>query len=81
MTAFRTARRVRHAAAEMFDLVADFERYPEFVPFCRAARITRRTQGADGIETLIADMEVSQPPCASALPRATRSTGRGTRFT
>ena len=62
MTAFRTARRVRHAAAEMFDLVADFERYPEFVPFCRAARITRRTQGADGIETLIADMEVSQPP-------------------
>ena len=62
MPAFRTARRVQHASTQMFDLVADFERYPEFGPFCRAARIRRRTLGPDGVETLIADMEVAQPP-------------------
>ena len=27
---------------QLFDLVADIERYPEFLPWCRAARITRR---------------------------------------
>ena len=72
MTAFRTARRVRHAAAEMFDLVADFERYPEFVPFCRAAHIRQRTLSPDGVETLIADMEVAQPPLRQRF--ATRDT-------
>ena len=27
---------------QMFDLVAGVERYPEFLPWCKAARITRR---------------------------------------
>ena len=27
---------------QMFDLVADMERYPEFLPWCRAARIIKR---------------------------------------
>ncbi len=27
---------------QLFDLVADIERYPEFLPWCRAARIRRR---------------------------------------
>lgn len=27
---------------QMFDLVADIERYPEFLPWCRAARIWKR---------------------------------------
>jgi len=62
MTAFRTVRRVGHSPAQMFDLVADFERYPEFVPYCRSARIRRRTPGPNGVEVLIADMEVAQPP-------------------
>ena len=38
---------------QMFDLVADIERYPEFLPWCVAARITRR----EG-EVLTADMIV-----------------------
>jgi coenzyme Q-binding protein COQ10 len=42
----------------MFALVADIERYPEFVPLCRALKVRRREQGAAGLETLIADMEV-----------------------
>jgi len=31
---FRTTRRVQHGASDMFDLVADMEKYPEFVPLC-----------------------------------------------
>lgn len=42
----------------MFELVADFERYPEFAPFCLAARIRRRSNDPSGVEVLIADMEV-----------------------
>ena len=57
MPAFRNQRRVRHSAAQMFDLVADVERYPEFVPLCRALKVRRRDR-SDGVETLIADMEI-----------------------
>ena len=42
----------------MFELVADFERYPEFAPFCLAARIRRRWSEPSGAEILIADMVV-----------------------
>ena len=30
---------------QMFDLVADIERYPEFLPWCKAARILERREG------------------------------------
>ena len=58
MPSFKTTRRVRHSAIEMFDLVADVERYPEFVPLCQVLRVRRRASGADGSETLLCDMEV-----------------------
>ena len=51
-----TTRRVRHAATDMFDLVADVERYPEFVPLCRSLKVRQRRSGPDGVEVLIADM-------------------------
>jgi coenzyme Q-binding protein COQ10 len=43
----------------MFDLVADVERYPEFVPLCQAVKIRQRKNNPDGTETVIADMTVS----------------------
>jgi len=43
----------------MFDLVADVERYPEFVPLCHALKIRQRKNNPDGTETVIADMTVS----------------------
>jgi len=58
MPSFRGSRFVRHEALDMFDLVADFESYPQFVPFCLAARIRHRAVGPPGVETLIAEMEV-----------------------
>ena len=33
---------VGHAPQQLFDLVADVRRYPEFLPWCQAARIRRR---------------------------------------
>jgi len=59
MPQFRTKRRVRHNAGDMFDLVADMERYPEFVPLCRSMRVRRRAPGGEGIETAIAEMTVA----------------------
>ena len=43
----------------MFDLVADVEHYPEFVPLCRSLKVRRRSQEADGREILVADMTVA----------------------
>jgi coenzyme Q-binding protein COQ10 len=59
MPEFSTARRVRHAASDMFDLVADVERYPEFVPLCRDLRVRRRVPEPEGVEVVIADMTVA----------------------
>jgi coenzyme Q-binding protein COQ10 len=59
MPKFASKRRVRHSAPQMFDLVADVERYPEFVPLCRALKIRQRIPKPDGTEIVIADMTVS----------------------
>jgi coenzyme Q-binding protein COQ10 len=58
MPTFRTTRSVKHSAAQMFALVADVERYPEFLPLCEELRILRRVQSGEGIETLVASMSV-----------------------
>ena len=59
MPQFRTKRRVKHSASDMFDLVADVEKYPQFVPLCQSLKVVRRTQGAEGIETIVANMTVA----------------------
>jgi len=59
MPQFRTKRRVDHSATDMFNLVADVERYPEFVPLCQSLRVRKRTAGEEGTETLVADMTVA----------------------
>ncbi len=35
-------RALPYSPEQLFDLVASVDRYPEFLPWCRAARITRR---------------------------------------
>ncbi len=54
MTARRTTTEVPYTAAEMFALVADLERYPEFIPWCVALRVVERGEGG-----LLADMVVA----------------------
>jgi coenzyme Q-binding protein COQ10 len=43
----------------MFDLVADVERYPEFVPLCRGLKVRKRSTEGEGVEVLVADMTVA----------------------
>src|SRR6266849_3987270 len=59
MPHFSTSHQVRHAAADMFDLVADVECYPEFVPLCRALKVRTRIPQPEGVEVLVADMTVA----------------------
>lgn len=42
----------------MFDLVADVEAYPQFLPLCEGLKIRRRSISDEGTEVLIADMTV-----------------------
>jgi coenzyme Q-binding protein COQ10 len=58
MPQLSTTRRVRHAAADMFDLVADVEHYPEFVPLCRSLAVRSRTRAGDR-DVIVADMTVA----------------------
>jgi coenzyme Q-binding protein COQ10 len=58
MPQFSSKRRVGHAASDMFDLVADVEKYPQFVPLCRTLKVRSRTQ-KDNETTVIAEMTVA----------------------
>jgi coenzyme Q-binding protein COQ10 len=58
MKSFRNRRRVHHSAADMFALVRDVEAYPKFVPLCEGMRVRRRTQTAEGVEVILAEMQV-----------------------
>ncbi len=59
MPRFTTTRRVRHPASDMFDLVADIDHYPEFVPLCRSVRVDQRAAKGEGVETLRSQMTVA----------------------
>ena len=59
MPEFSTKRRVAHSAADMFDLVADVEHYPEFVPLCRSLSVRRRSKDAQGRDVIVANMTVA----------------------
>ena len=48
-----------YSADQMFALVADVARYPEFLPWNSAARIRSRRPGADGSEVMEADLVIS----------------------
>jgi coenzyme Q-binding protein COQ10 len=47
-----------YTAQQMYDLVADVARYPEFLPWCAAARIRSRAP-SDTAEVLEADIVIS----------------------
>jgi len=59
MPQFSTKRRVAHSAADMFDLVADVEHYPEFVPLCRSLTVRRRARDDAGKDVIVADMTIA----------------------
>lgn len=59
MPQHRENRSLPYTARQMYDLVADVERYPEFLPWNSAARIRARKPQDDGTELLEADLVIS----------------------
>lgn len=57
MPQFETTHRVAHSAEAMFDLVADVEAYPQFVPLCERLVVRARRDEGDA-EILIVDMTI-----------------------
>lgn len=57
MPQFETTRVIKHSPEKMFALVADIERYPEFLPMCEALSIRTRRERGD-LTLLVADMTV-----------------------
>lgn len=57
MPSFSTRHRVPFTPQQMFDLVADVESYPQFVPLCESLKVTKREAHADHT-VLIARMDV-----------------------
>ena len=58
MKSFDTSRKVAHSADDMFALVANVERYPEFVPLCAGMRVSNR-RNIDGGEEMLCAMTVA----------------------
>jgi coenzyme Q-binding protein COQ10 len=57
MPSFETRRIVAFTPHEMFDLVADVERYPEFLPLCEGLRVLSN-DGEGDRRSLVAAMDV-----------------------
>ena len=55
MPSFTTRRRVPYTARQMYDLVADVETYPQFLPLTESLRV-RSKETVGGHEVLVADM-------------------------
>ncbi len=57
MPTHKEIRVVPHSPTQLYGLVADIDKYPEFLPWCVAARIYTREATADG-EIVTADMVI-----------------------
>lgn len=59
MPSHSETRHLRYTADQMYALVADVARYPEFLPWTAAARVRSVTPQADGSEVMEADLVIS----------------------
>lgn len=59
MPSHSETRTLRHTADQMYGLVADVARYPQFLPWTAAARIRSLTPQADGSQVMEADLVIS----------------------
>ncbi|WP_102107174.1 type II toxin-antitoxin system RatA family toxin [Oceaniglobus roseus] len=58
MPTHHETRKLPYTAQQMYDLVADVGSYPEFLPWCAAARV-RSTRPIEGGEVMEADLVIS----------------------
>ena len=58
MTSHAETKYLPYTAKEMFDLVADISSYPEFLPWCAAARVRKEVQKGE-VKQVDADLVIS----------------------
>jgi len=58
MPVIQAKRRIHHNAQRMFELVADVERYPEFLPLCER-HVIRSRERHGAVEILVTEMTVA----------------------
>ena len=58
MTSHAETKYLPYTAKEMFDLVADISSYPEFLPWCAAARVRKEAQKGE-VKQIEADLVIS----------------------
>ena len=58
MTSHAETKYLPYTAKEMFDLVADISSYPEFLPWCAAARVRKEVQKGE-VRQIEADLVIS----------------------
>ena len=71
---------VRHSPYsphQLFTLVADIEHYPEFLPWCRAARITKRAEDHFVGELIISFSHLTERYASKVTPIAPTETTEG----
>ena len=58
---------VPYLPQQMFDLVADIEAYPRFLPWCAGARIEDRTQVSGETQAVVATLDLARGPLRKSL--------------
>lgn len=67
MPSFHTRHRVAHSPRQMYDLVADITRYPEFLPMCTGLTVLSRRPTTAGGAELTARMSVGYQSISEAF--------------
>jgi coenzyme Q-binding protein COQ10 len=58
LPSFETTHKVPYSAAQMFAVVADVERYPQFLPLCESLTVRSREARDGGESVLVATMSI-----------------------
>ncbi len=70
MPEVRTAEFIPYSQQQMFELVNDVNAYPQFLPWCRAARVERRLD-----QGIVATLTISKGPLQHSFTTENRNTG------
>jgi coenzyme Q-binding protein COQ10 len=80
MPKFETRHPVNFSARQMYDLVADVEAYPQFLPLCEGLRIKSRGPHGTNGAVLVCDMDVGYGPIRERLTSRVTLDPDGTRI-
>jgi len=77
MHAFTETKVLPYTPRQLFDLVIDIEQYPQFLPWCRAARVVSR--GADSFvgELIVSFSHITERYTSRVTPTAPTETQEG----